>query len=111
MDARIKYNLVCQVSGSLLFYAMSNSGSFLSFRLSRFVSPRGEAGGYTVYKEGGPGYTRYIVYTDTRGVNETSRKFSEHHGYKRAPQKRGMSVKRTFLSKGRANDTDFDKNH
>ena len=33
------------------------------------------------------------------------------HGYKRAPQKRGMSVKRTFLSKGRANDTDFDKNH
>ena len=54
---------------------MSNSGSFLSFRVSRFVSPRGEAGGYTVYKEGGPGYTRYIVYMDTRGVNETSRKF------------------------------------
>ena len=33
------------------------------------------------------------------------------HGNKCAPQKRGMSVKRTFLSKGRANDTDFDKNH
>ena len=78
MDARIKYNLACQISGSLLFYAMSNSGSFLSFRVSRFVSPRGEAGGYTVYKEGGPGYTRYIVYTDTRGVNDTSRKFSDY---------------------------------
>merc|ERR1719422_836234 len=43
-----------------------NTNRNRSFRVSRFVSPRGEAGGYTVYKEGGPGYTRYIVYTDTR---------------------------------------------
>ena len=46
--------------------------------MSRFVSPRAEAGGYTVYKEGGPGFTRYIVYTDTRGVKETSRKFLKY---------------------------------
>ena len=30
-------------------------------------------------------------------------------GYKRAPRKRGMSVNRTFLSKGRANAPDNDK--
>ena len=57
---------------------MSNWSVCLSFRVSRFVSPRAEAGGYTVYKEGGPGFTRYIVYTDSRGVNATSRKFSEY---------------------------------
>ena len=33
-----------------------------------------------------------------------------YQGYKRAPRKRGMSVNRTFLSKGRANAPDNDKN-
>ena len=33
----------------------------------------------------------------------------EPQGYKRAPRKRGMSVNRTFLSKGRANAPDNDK--
>ena len=32
-----------------------------------------------------------------------------NQGYKRAPRKRGMSVNRTFLSKGRANAPDNDK--
>ena len=44
-------------------------------------------------------------------MNSAAHIKEESHGYKSAPQKRGMSVKRTFLSKGRANDTDFDKNH
>ena len=47
------------------------------------------------------------VLVNSFSVNEKRRL----HGNKCAPQKRGMSVKRTFLSKGRANDTDFDKNH
>ena len=48
----------------------------------------------------GQTYTKCAKYLDSNQVKQ---------GYKRAPRKRGMSVNRTFLSKGRANAPDNDK--